>query len=108
MPGQTSSTLLRGASVNPSKTRFSLRNKSHAVANELLPGWTHCLLLQAGFQDGMCEGGSPLIENRELALSNAQVGRDALQKTESGYRCLYQSREMFIPQIEEIPKVTTN
>ena len=66
MPGQTSSTLLRGASVNPSKTRFSLRNTSHAFANELLPGWTHCLFLQAGFQVGMRDVNRHRLRTRNL------------------------------------------
>src|SRR6266849_9044479 len=77
MPGQTSSTLLRGASVNPSKTRFSLRNTSHAFADELLP---------AGLMGSCCKPDSklecakvdrPQVENRELALSNAKRGQPA-------------------------------
>jgi hypothetical protein len=43
-------------------------------------GWTHGLLVQAGFQSGAPESHSPRTENRELALSNGKGGTSRFKK----------------------------
>jgi hypothetical protein len=100
---ETSSTSLRDALVNPSKNEIFAAKHVPSIRERTSTGWTHGVLEQAGFQDGIYEGEWPPIENRELAHSNAKKRNHPLQKTESGCRRVYQSRKGFIPRFERKP-----
>jgi hypothetical protein len=60
--------------VNPSKTRFSLRNTSHGFADELPPTGLMGCCCKSDSKLECAKVDRPQVENRELALSNAKNG----------------------------------